>query len=519
MSQRFANYLFGEEEFTTTEKGARATSTTFSKVYDLFARGGAMRQASADNKVELFKDAFEENPVLAMKCLFYIRDVRGGQGERQFFRDCIKHLHEIKIEYEDILHIIEIVPLYGRWDDLYAFVGTPYEKEAFKFMKKQFDFDMESLQPSLLAKWLKSENSSSKTTKKLGRLTRFHFGMSSKKYRQSLTYLRDKIKVVEKLMSSNRWDEIEFDKLPSKAGFAYRRAFLSHEGTRGRYLDFISNNETKINTLTLYPYEIIRDIINKFYFHMTQYNDRTEIGRQERATYQKFWDNLKDYFDNATFNGLAVIDTSGSMLSGNAMSVAVALGIYCAERAAGPFHNKFMSFSRKPCLHIINENDDIVDKTLSIVTKDLIDTTNLTSAFRLILKTAVENGLKNEDLPENLVIISDMQIDQAEDSMFNPFEDDVKPNLKKRKHEISVVREEFKSYGYELPKVVYWNVNASNANNFIDDASQDGVTYVSGCSPILFTSILTGKTGYDLMLEVLNAPRYEQVTEGTCLAF
>ena len=220
----FMNTLRDNTNFKYTEKGDITHKTSKSDVLDMFALGGSYRNREDNDVILLFKNAYEENPELALKCLFYLRDIRGGQGERRFFRVAFKWLCEkhIKSAKKNLINVSE----YGRWDDLiYVAVNTPLQNNAFAIIKHQLALDVNCKTPSLLAKWLPSQNASNNETKKLGHIMAKYLGISNKQYRKTLSTLRERIKVLEKLMSSNRWDEIEFDKIPSKAGLIYKNAF------------------------------------------------------------------------------------------------------------------------------------------------------------------------------------------------------------------------------------------------------------------------------------------------------
>ena len=224
----FMNEMRATTNYGYTENGALKHNTTNSAVLDMFALGGAYRKRSDEDCILLFKNAFEENPLLAMKCLFYLRDVRGGQGERRFFRVIYKWL--CKNEPKVATMNLEKIPEFGRWDDLiYIAEGTDLETPAFYLIKYQLQIDKQSKTPSLLAKWMPSQNASNKETKRLGHKLADFLGMTDREYRKTLSSLREKIKVLETLMSQNRWDEIEFDKIPSKAGLIYKNAFAHKE--------------------------------------------------------------------------------------------------------------------------------------------------------------------------------------------------------------------------------------------------------------------------------------------------
>ena len=500
MSNTFIEALEKQYNYTFTQNGALAHKSTGSKVYDLFALGAAFRDRSDEDCILLFKNAFEEDADLALKCLFYIRDCRGGQGERRFFRVCYKWLAE---KYPDIaIKNLEQVSEFGRWDDLFYLIGTPVEKEVGELVKYQLKYDMsdaiDNKAISLLGKWMPSENAHSKETKAKARIIREYLCMTSKQYRQMLSKLREHLKVLEKLMSANRWDEIEFSKIPSKAGLIYRNAFARRDILAERYKAFIKSDKTKVNADVLYPYEIVREVFKEGKLEYTFDEDMYafSIDDTQRAAINKYWKNQKDYLNGASPSMMCVIDTSGSMY-GNPINVAISLGLYCAERMTGPFANKYISFSSFPQL-IETEGIDFVDKVYRIYKKNLCEDTNIEAVFDLLLDTVLSGEAKAEDLPKTLVVISDMEIN------YMSYWHSTDATLT----EMERIRKKWESYGLTLPRLVYWNVHSMN-NNILD--SGPNVTFVSGCSPILFKMVLTGKQGFDLMLETLLSERYKKV--------
>ena len=498
---------------TVTTNGATAYKSTMNKVYDLFAAGAAMRNSSDDDCVLLFKNAYEEDKTLALKCLFFLRDVRGGAGERRFFRVCIKWLAQ---KYPDEMrNLIEKVPEFGRWDDLYELAGTSLEKPMFDFISNQLALDVKSKTPSLLAKWLKSENTSSLNSRNLGVRTREALDLTPRGYRKLLSTLRQRIKIVETLMSQNRWNEIEFDKLPSRAGLIYKNAFARHDVTKARYEKFMRDENTKVNAGALYPYDVVHKVLElthgeHFWYWRDRYDLKVPADDVNRLAINKYWDNLTDYFKGATLNALAVIDTSSSMTSTlgksnvSPMDVAISLGLYCAERANGPFKNHFISFSSRPQL-IETEGIDFCDKVIRIYRQNLCENTNIEATFDLVLNTALRNHLSQKDLPENLIVISDMQFDQATHQY--RWSNDYKPTASLLEN----IERKWNRAGYKMPKLVFWNVNASQSNAKFAMQDKEGVTFVSGCSPVLFEQIMTGKTGQDLMLDKLLSDRYSTI--------
>ena len=503
---KFMNGMANATNYTYTENGAVTHKTTKSDLLDMFAMGAAMRTRSDEDVILMFRKAFKENPVYALKCLFYIRDVRGGQGERRFFRVVMKDL--AKFDTAAARRNLKFVPEFGRWDDLYVFVGTPLEADALQIMKDQLALDVECKTPSLLAKWLKSENTSSVESRRLGNITREFFGMSHKQYRKTLSILRERINVLERLMSEGRWDEIEFDKIPSKAGMKYKNAFARHDLERAKnenvqtYADFAKDSTKKVNAKALYPYECVHEALN-IMGNQQGWSSRghhVALDDTQRLMTNKYWDNLADYFNGATFNGIALVDTSGSM-SGTPIEVAISLGLYCAEKNQGAFANHFISFESNP--HWIETSGvDFCDKVYRITGAEWGGSTNVEAAMDLILNVAKQNDCSQDEIPQNLVIISDMEFNYCVTSN-NYGRGNVNDTLFEK------IAAKYRANGYEMPHVIFWNVNARQAN--IPMLGNGNVSFVSGFSPSIFETIMSGKTGYDLMMEKLDSERYAQI--------
>lgn len=510
----FLNDLKQENNFAYTENGAVSHRSTLNAVYDCFAFGGAYRSRSDENCIVLFKKAYDENPTYALKCLFYLRDARGGQGERRFFRTCMHWLAQY--DTEAVRRNLKYFPEYGRYDDWFALFETPVENDVLKAIKKQLILDMQSYDKggkegiSLLAKWMPSENASSKETIARAYKIRKYLNMTAKDYRKMLSALRKRINILERLMSENRWDEIEFDKIPSKAGLKYRNAFARHDMERQKsgartYEDFIKDNSTEVNAGTLYPYEVVRkaiDLMEPYDYWSSE--GKIAMDNTERLAINKYWDNLTDYFKDATFNGLAVVDTSGSMTWNDSLpiSVATSLGLYCAERCNGPFAGHYVSFSSRPQL-IRVEGVDFCDKVYRICETDLCENTDLEATFDMLLETTIRHNCKQEDLPQNLIIISDQEFDEARRTYYRNVVQTSQETL------MESIATKWRAHGYEVPKLVFWNVNARH--DLIPMKTQNGITFVSGCSPTIFQQIMTGKTSFDLMYEVLNGERYSVI--------
>lgn len=483
MENSFANALNYVANFKETENGAVALSTTGKAVYDLFAFGGAYRTRDKREKINLFANAFNENPELALKCLFYLRDVRGGQGERQFFRDCFEYVLENQlVSYDVAKNLLNILPEYGRWDDVVYFynrINKNIDIVIINIISAQLakDLHTDTKYPSLLAKWLPSENASSKETKQMARSLMRGLELTPRMYRKALSHLRKEINVLERLMSNGEWDKIEFDKIPSRAGYIYSNCFSKREETKDRYREFMTAPKTTVNSSVLYPYEIIRPIL---------------YGRNyDEDVIQKYWDNLPDYLSGNRTSAICVVDVSGSM-DGDPMTVSVSLGAYCAERLKGAFENLFITFSEKPQV-VKLRGQNICEKIENISNASWGFNTNLRAVFNLLFNIALT--AKAEDIPDALIIISDMEIDAA-----NRGSDTIT--------DMQDVRSKWHRAGLKMPHLVYWNVNARN--NTVLEVGKD-ITCVSGLSPVTFEMVLNGKSGIEVMLEKLLSKRYEQI--------
>lgn len=475
-----------ETNYTYTENNSLTHKSTLNKVLDLFALGGSYNNRSDDDCVTLFKRALKEDESLALKCLFYLRDVISGQGCRRFFRICYKWLAK---NYPDIARRNHTqIAEYGRFDDLiYCLIDTPLEEDMLSTIYEQLNTDILSDTPSLCAKWMPSINCSSKEAKRIANIFCDYFYLTPAQYRKMLSKLRKRINVLERLMSANEWNNIEFDKIPSRAGMKYRNCFMRRAETSARYRAFMEDTHTTVNASVLDPVNIAREVFNKRFDE--QFSD------VERAVLQKYWDNLKDYYNGREENGIAVVDVSGSMI-GTPLCAAVSMGAYIAERGHGPFANHFITFSREPEL-VEFEGVDIVDKFQRCAKADWGYDTNIQAVFELLLDTAIKNRTKPADMPSRLYIFSDMEFDEG-----------IGLGEEKCNTLLEAIAKQWKKYGYELPSVIFWNLDARQDNI---PALEGRFSYISGFSMNMIEAILSGKTGYDLMLEKLLSERYEVI--------
>lgn len=481
----FAEAARTKGTFTRTENGAVALNTTGDKLLDFYATVGALRGADELRIQRLFADAYNEDALLATKIAFYARDVRGGLGERQTFRTIIRYMAEY--HPEALRPNLDLIGVYGRYDDMYSLIGTPLEEDMWKAMKKQFEEDLTNLHAdnavSLLAKWIKTADASSKETRKLGILTAQKLGYPVYNFKRMVRALRRKIGVIESLMSAGRWDEIEYSEVPSRAMMVYRNAFQRHDEIRyGAFIDKAVKGEEKINASTLYPYDLIEKIM-PYYGSIRQ--DKTVEAQ---------WRQLPNYVEEGT-NALVIADTSGSM-NGRPICSALGLAIYFAERNKGAYHNMWMSFSNNPHIHLL-KGETLAQKLNNIDRRDWMNNTDLKAAFDLVLDIAIENNVPKDEMPKSLVVISDMEIDYCGNKDWSFYD--------KMAHK-------FKKNGYDIPNIVFWNVD-SRHDVYHADSTRKGVQLVSGQSASTFKNLLSciGMTPVEAMLKTINSERYAPI--------
>lgn len=492
-------YLKQESNKTFTENGAATLKTTQSDCLDLFATIGAIRRESDEEIIARFMRAFTEDKDIAMKLLFFARDIRGGLGERKVFRVCLKWLSYNAPE--TVRKNLSYISEYGRFDDLLVLFDTPVENDMLDLIRDQLRKDIDAMnnneEVSLLGKWLPSVNASNantiKTAKKIARFLQ----MDDKGYRKMLTKLRAYIRIIENNLREKDYT-FDYEKQPSKAMFKYRGAFTRNDAERyNNFLNRVSSGEAKLNASTLAPYEIVEPCLNEYWSRLPFMKDLTE---EEKKSLNATWEALPDFGSEA--NALAIIDTSGSMYCDAKplpAAVALSLGIYFAEHNTGAFKNHFIEFSREPELIEI-KGETFADKLQYICSFNKVADTNIEVVFDLVLSAAVNNNVPESELPEKLIIISDMEfnacVKNAGTTNFN--------NAKAK----------FEAAGYKLPEVVFWNVASRNRQQPVTKNDQ-GVALVSGCTPRLFSQVVDGSlaamTPYEFMLDVLGSERYEKI--------
>ena len=497
----FINEMNKTQDLNTrvlTENGAVGYKTTGKYLLDLNFSVASLRSMSAADVFAKFEKAFDEDPQLAMRWLFFARDVRGGMGERRLFRVCMMNL--IVKNPKMITALVSLVPEYGRWDDLWCEIGInpTVDNEIFDVVSSQLESDIFNYHRgkpiSLLAKWMPSINTSSKETREQAKKFVKRFGMTEKSYRKMLSELRKYLDITEKNMSSGQWGEIDYNTVPSKANLLYKDAFLRHDSARRQeYLDSLKKGEAKINAGTLFPHDIV---------HKCRYS--------YDETVEQLWKNLPDYVkgDSKT---MVVADGSGSMTCTigdskiSAWEVAHALAIYFAERSSGVFKNKYITFSSSP--QFVSLNGGTLERNLSIARRHSeCSNTNIEAVFDLILETAIRTHSKQKDIPENILIVSDMEFDCATRGGYYGFSSPSETLFE-------TIRKKWERAGYKLPRLVFWNVNSRTGSIPLTE-NELGVALVSGFSPAICKIVLSGQLDpYEALVDALMVKRYDPIED------
>ena len=483
----FADAARKDGSFTKTENGAVALNTTGDACLDLFGTIGSLRNTT-DSRIEtLFAEAYKANPLFATKIAFYARDIRGGLGERKTFRILLRYAAEY--HPEAIRPNLDLIGVFGRYDDMYELIDTPLENDMWVAMKKQFEEDLKNLNEdkaiSLLAKWIKTADSSSEKTRKLGILTAQKLGYPVYNFKRIVRSMRRKIKVVEGLMSTGRWEEIQYSEVPSRAMMIYRKAFMRHDGERfSTFINKAVTGEVKINASTLFPY----DIVEKYLYH----DEKSKVLEAQ-------WKALPNYVEEGA-NVIVMADTSESMTwnGGRPLATSIGLAIYFAEHNKGAYENMFMVFSDIPKIMTL-KGDTIAQEIDSIKRIGFqSNNTDLKAAFDKVLDIAVKNAVPADEMPKSIIVISDMEIDRCGNREWT-FYDKMAAKFAKK--------------GYVIPNIVFWNVNSRN-DVFHADKSRKGVQLCSGQSVTVFKQLLTtiGYNPVEAMEAVINSERYECIS-------
>ena len=464
-----------DNQLTRTTNGMKARVSSANACVDLFYNIGASR---GKDIVPAFTAAYVENRDLALRIALWARDARGGSGERQVFRDILAYMEKKNPADAEIL--MRKIPDVGRFDDLFVFTDPKLKWEAFNLLGNHLREGN-----GLAAKWTPRKG-------ELARELREFFGMTPKQYRKTLVGMTS---VVETQMCANDWDSINYNHVPSVAHARYKKAFGRHGTTYAEYVTKLANGEAgvKINAGAVFPYDVLKGCINSY--------SRSQLTKQQLDVVEAQWNALPDFIGDA--NVLPMVDSSGSMTcaagghnskSGmSCLEVALSLGLYFADKNKGKFKDTFLTFSRSPKLVELKGN--INDKINQMNTGEVANT-NLHAAFKLILDVAVKNKVPQAEMPETLVIFSDMQFDQGVDRDESAME---------------MIERKFKDAGYTVPQVVFWNLNAAYGNTPVK-FDKRGTALVSGFSPAVAKGVLSNDmedfTPEAIMLKTVMVDRY-----------
>ena len=483
-----------ELDVSVTENGARGHATSGSLIVDFNFMASSMRAWSGDEIRDCFLEVYHDDPLLALRWLFYARDIRMGMGERRLFRECYKVL-PVPAAVANLTNI----PFYGRWDDLvslFGVMGSVVDEAVVRIVSAQLDMDLLSMERggpvSLLAKWMPSENASSVESKRLARKLAKALDLSFKEYRKTLSSLRGYIDVVESRMCSGDWSGIDYEKVPSMANLRYADAFMRHDyDRRARYLSRVSNGDADFNMSVASPVDVVH-----------RYVGRHRSPDEQDDVLELAWKSLSDVFADDV---LVVADGSGSMtwnLSGVLpLTVANSLALYTAEHNSGEFRNHFITFSSHPRLIRIPEDATLYEK-LRIMSRYMeCSSTNIEAVFDLILDAAVNNEMTQDDMPGSVLVISDMEFNQAvsggpDRTLFDE------------------IKSKYKAHGFVMPRLVFWNVS-SRTGTIPVRTNNMGVALVSGYSQNTLKMVMSDKLDpYEVLVETLMSPRYDRVVPG-----
>ena len=485
MKMNFAEMFKNEADKTCTENGGLSyRSTNGGDLLDLYANLGGMRRRDESDIIQAWRAARRENEELADNLILYARNIRdGGLGERRIGRILLKEL--AKVKPSKVKNNFQRIVDTGRWDDLFVFEGTSIESEMWLFVKNQFQkdiVDMKANKPiSLLGKWMPSINTSSAETKRLAQKFCKKFGVTPRTYRKTLSGMRKYIDVVEKKMSAGKWDEINFESVPSVAMSRYISTFNKRVSERfNEYKESLVKGEAKVNASTLYPYDIV-----KKYFRNFRSLDQIDESQ---------WKALPN-FVNEDYEVVCLADVSGSMTVNNyePISTSIGLATYFAQRNKGAYHNMYLTFTTNPSFIKISDDWSLKRTLEEVRSRGIGYSTNLDAAMKAIFDVAV----KTRDVPKALVVISDMEINSWMGqnsgyctSIANKWE------------------KMYRQFGLESPKLILWNVESRGDRVLAQSHEKVGFCSGYGIGPFKNLTELIENSAYDSMVKILSKPEF-----------
>lgn len=493
------------DRLVVTENGALMEGTNGKALLDMNFSASTDNYRDGDYIYSKFHNALMETPMEAMKWLFYARDCRGGMGFRNIFREImVRLLHECPNLSNDLL---ELVPEYGYWKDLNVMYGMTTDanlkKAIIKVYAKQLTEDVKALKTkdafvSLAGKYAPTDTSKKASQRKMAVSLMKELDIDTAQYRKMNRLLRNRIKIVEKKMSRKEWDKIDYNAVPSKANRIYTDAFARHDSSRyTKHLEDVKagKNEAKMNVGQNFPHEILKVAKNS-------YDWSFRLTYQESPAVEAMW---KEYPRENLGKVMVVEDRSGSMTinigNGNttAMEVADALTLLFSEQLSGEFKNSFMTFSERPQLwHLAG--DSVISRLNTLVKYSEVANTNIKAVFDLLLKTAVKNKYTQEDMPDTILLLSDMEFDGA---VYGHVTETL----------FQTIARKYEEHGYTLPRLVFWNLNGRTGGIPLSQ-NKAGVALVSGFSPAILKMVLDGSLDpWENLKDCLNSPRYDAVAK------
>lgn len=459
MTSPLINSLRAKDSYTVN--GAITNSTSLSNSLDLFFLAGACRKESKENIESKLMASFVENKELTLKCIFWAGDIRGGAGERRFFKLALNWLNDNYPEY--LVSNLENIPQYSRWDVLFDIDNDDIVKFIASELKKG---------NTLLTKWLPRKKQKGNISSKI----RSFLKITPKQYRKMLV---DNSNTVENKMCNKEFNNIEYKTVPSVAMKRYTKAFYKNDKERfDKFIEDVKSGKEKINAGAIFPHEIIKDAIS----------NRNSLNDANMAQ----WNALPNYLQGTKNSILPVCDVSASM-NGLPMEISIALGLYISERNEGIFKDAFMTFESNPKMEYLK--GDIKQRLYQLKNASWGGSTNIQATFDLILRRAKEENISEEYMPKTLLIISDMEFNACSTGKTN-FED---------------IKLKYSESGYNMPNIVFWNVNG-RAGNIPVKVNDEGVALISGASPSIIKSVLQGDISPEkIMLKTLNNERYNSI--------
>ena len=488
------------QQKTLTENGALAYESSGHALLDFNFATTGLREQSEEYIANMYQAAFYEDPHVGVKYLFFLRDCREGMGERRTFITCMQWLVENRPAV--VKALLPLFPEYGRWKDLWPFLDTPLKQDVIDLVGVQLDKDYEALKEgkpiSLLVKWLPSCVASSRETKRYAGIFIDAWGITPARYRKKISAMRKTLDLVESKMSAQKWGEINYSAVPSRANLIYGKAFMRHdEERRATYLQSLTKGETKINAGVLQPHEIVNSYINYGYSWY-----RPNINAYDE-TLEQLWKALPQMGIGDT---LVVCDTSSSMCEPGyrtkvrPFDVAIALSVYTSEHNSDDWKNLVLSFSNRPKFFDLSNCNSLREKIEYFFKHSEVADTDIEKTMDLILQTAISNGYKQDEMPSRVIILSDMQFNQA---VYAPSRINTIFESISRKYQM---------HGYKLPRIIFWNLSGEVDKTMPMQKNENGLVLCSGFSVQLLRMVMSDRMDpYDVLLDTINSPRYDAV--------